>query len=128
MFRRVLIRIIFLFIGISFFKESSSESLIFDLSDRFIEISKDNVKPDFTIFGFTDSESSLVLKIRGPNQKVILQNKKKIFGMWSWNKLENLFTLVYFITIQIKMMMKSILKLKKIYLTMLNLLEKITTI
>ena len=67
MFRRVLIRIIFLFIGISFFKESSSESLIFDLSDRFIEISKDNVKPDFTIFGFTDSESSLVLKIRGPN-------------------------------------------------------------
>ena len=86
MFRRVLIRIIFLFIGISFFKESSSESLIFDLSDRFIEISKDNVKPDFTIFGFTDSESSLVLKIRGPNQKVILQNKKKIFGMWSWNK------------------------------------------
>ena len=86
MFRRVFIQIIFIFFAISFFKESSSESLIFDLSDRFIEISKDKVKPDFTIFGFTDSESSLVLKIRGPNQKVILQNKKKIFGMWSWNK------------------------------------------
>ena len=62
MFRRVLIKIIFLFFAISFFKESSSESLIFDLSDRFIEISKDKVKPDFTIFGFTDSESSLVSK------------------------------------------------------------------
>ena len=86
MFRRVFIKIIFLFFAILFFKESSSESLIFDLSDRFIEISKDKVKPDFTIFGFTDSESSLVLKIKGPNQKVILQNKKKIFGMWSWNK------------------------------------------
>ena len=78
MFRRVLIKFIFLFFAILFFKESSSESLIFDLSDRFIEISKDKVKPDFTIFGFTDSESSLVLKIKGPNQKVILQNKKKI--------------------------------------------------
>ena len=86
MFRRVFIQIIFIFFAISFFKESSSESLIFDLSDTFIEISKDKVKPDFIIFGFTDSESSLVLKIRGPNQKVILQNKKKIFGMWSWNK------------------------------------------
>ena len=43
MFRRVFIIIIFIFFAISFFKESSSESLIFDLSDRFIEISKDKV-------------------------------------------------------------------------------------
>ncbi len=86
MFRIVFFKIIFSFFVISFFKESSSEPLIFDLSDRFIEISKDKVKPDFIIFGFTDSKSSLVLKIKGPDQKVILQNKKKIFGMWSWNK------------------------------------------
>ena len=53
---------------------------------RFIEISKESNNPDFTIFGFTDSKSSLVLKIKGPDQKVILQNKKKVLGMWSWNK------------------------------------------
>ena len=44
MFRRVFIKIIIIFFAISFFKESSSESLIFDLSDRFIEISKDKVQ------------------------------------------------------------------------------------
>ncbi len=72
----------------SFFlvKNGESETLIFDLSERFIEVSGNKNNPDFTIFGFTDSKSSLVLKIKGPDQKVILQNKKKVLGMWSWNK------------------------------------------
>ena len=74
--------VIFLF----FFKDVHTETLIFDLSERNIEISKNSSEPDFTIFGFTDSNSSLVLKIKGPDQKVILQKKKKIFGMWSWSK------------------------------------------
>ena len=77
--------IIFIFL-ILMFKGLSSESLIFDLSEREIEISKKNKNPDFTIFGFTNSESSLVLKIKGPSQKVILQKKNKVVGMWSWNK------------------------------------------
>ncbi len=84
-----MVRFIFVFIFIfliSFFKETNSEALIFDLSERTIEISKRNKNPDFTIFGFTNSKNSLVLKIKGPDQKVILQKKKKIIGMWSWNK------------------------------------------
>ena len=60
--------------------------MIFDLSEDFIKIAKNDKTPDFTIFGFTDSKSSLVLKIKGPDQKVILQKKNKIVGMWSWSK------------------------------------------
>ena len=82
MFRNFLL----LFFLISFVKQVESEILIFDLSEKFIEISQDSIDPDFSIFGFTDSKSSLVLKIKGPDQKVILQNKKKVLGMWSWNK------------------------------------------
>ena len=68
------------------FSTVKSDVLIFDLSDDYIQISKENNNPDFTIFGFTDSKSSLVLKIKGPSQKVILQKKNKIVGMWSWSK------------------------------------------
>tara|TARA_B100000963_G_C22570048_1_gene645619 strand:+ start:764 stop:1477 length:714 start_codon:yes stop_codon:yes gene_type:complete len=64
----------------------NSQSLIFDLSEKNIEISNNQKNPDFTIFGFTNSKSSLVLKIKGPSQKVILQKKNKVIGMWSWNK------------------------------------------
>ena len=67
-------------------KRPHSEVLIFDLSEKEIEVSKNKSNPDFTIFGFTNSKSSLVLKIRGPSQKVFLQKKKKIMGMWSWSK------------------------------------------
>ena len=86
MFKIKLLIILFSFFQIASVNKAISETLIFDLSDRFIEISNNKINPDFTIFGFTDSKSSLVLKIKGPNQKVILQNKKKILGMWSWNK------------------------------------------
>ena len=64
----------------------NAEILLFDLSEKDIEISKNKLNPDLTIFGFTDSKSSLVLKIKGPSQKVLLQKKKKILGMWSWSK------------------------------------------
>tara|TARA_B100000900_G_scaffold387915_1_gene379556 strand:+ start:951 stop:1676 length:726 start_codon:yes stop_codon:yes gene_type:complete len=86
MFKIKLLIILFSFFQIASVNKAISETLIFDLSDRFIEISNNKINPDFTIFGFTDSKSSLVLKIKGPNQKVILQNKKKVLGMWSWNK------------------------------------------
>ena len=76
----------FLFLILLSCSKVNSEVLIFDLSEDFISISKNNKNPDFTIFGFTDSKSSLVLKIKGPDQKVILQKKKKIVGMWSWSK------------------------------------------
>ena len=85
---RIFKTIIFIFLILTS-EGLSSESLIFDLSEREIEISKKNKSPDFTIFGFTNSESSLVLKIKGPSQKVILQKKNKVVGMWSWNKTGN---------------------------------------
>lgn len=77
---------IFLFLILLSFSKVNSEVLIFDLSEDFIKIAKNDKTPDFTIFGFTDSKSSLVLKIKGPDQKVILQKKNKIVGMWSWSK------------------------------------------
>jgi hypothetical protein len=67
-------------------KNVFAKVLIFDLSQKNIEISKNDNEPDFIIFGFTDSSEPLVIKIKGPEQKVILQKKTKVMGMWSWKK------------------------------------------
>jgi uncharacterized protein (TIGR02186 family) len=80
------IKVIFLF---SFFLhpfEINSNILIFDVSQKKISVSSDLDDTHFTIYGFSDSPKNLVLKITGPNQKVVLQKKKKVFGMWTWNK------------------------------------------
>ena len=63
-----------------------SNELIFDVSQKKVILSNDDLEPDFTIYGFRIRLKSLVLKITGPNQKVVLQKKTKIFGMWTWNK------------------------------------------
>ena len=83
---RKLILFVFLSFLLLLIQKPNAEILIFDLSENDIEISKNKSNPDFTIFGFTNSKSSLVLKIKGPSQKVLLQKKKKILGMWSWSK------------------------------------------
>ncbi len=67
-------------------EEASSKILIFDLSKKNIELSDQSKDPDFIIFGFTDSDQPLVIKVKGPEQKVILQKKTKVLGMWSWSK------------------------------------------
>ncbi len=86
MFKILLSKLLVITSIVLVFKEIKSQVLIFDLSERNIKISKDDFNADFTIFGYTNSTSSLVLKIKGPSQKVILQKKNKIFGMWSWSK------------------------------------------
>ena len=86
MFKILLSKLLVITSIVLVFKEIKSQVLIFDLSERNIKISKDDLNADFTIFGYTNSTSSLVLKIKGPSQKVILQKKNKIFGMWSWSK------------------------------------------
>ena len=66
--------------------EGISNILIFDVSQKKVSVSSDFKDEHFTIYGFSDSPKNLVLKITGPNQKVVLQKKKKVFGMWTWNK------------------------------------------
>ena len=66
--------------------EIKSNILIFDVSQKKVSVSSDSEDTHFTIYGFSDSPNNLVLKITGPNQKVFLQKKKKVFGMWTWNK------------------------------------------
>ena len=80
------IKIIFLFFFFVYPFEVKSNILIFDVSQKKVSISSDLTETNFTIYGFSDSPKNLVLKITGPNQKVVLQRKKKVFGMWTWNK------------------------------------------
>ena len=75
--------IVFLILIIS--KSVNAEILTFDVSDKYISISENN-EPDFKVYGFTDFKDSIVVKIKGPPQKVILQKKKKVFNMWTWSK------------------------------------------
>ena len=57
---------------------AKAEKLIFDVSNSKITLGNKKKENDFTIYGFSDSKRTLVLKITGPKQKVILQKKKKI--------------------------------------------------
>ena len=54
-----------------------SEILTFDISNENVNLSNDLKKSDFVVYGFTDFKDSIVLKIKGPLQKVILQKKTK---------------------------------------------------
>ena len=70
----------FIFLILVFFNSKlNSEVLTFDISEKEIRISDDTRTPDFVVYGFSNFKDSIVLKIRGPIQKVILQKKKKNF-------------------------------------------------
>lgn len=77
--------VIFIFSCLLVFKVES-KILIFDVSKKSVQLSEKNINPDFIIFGYTDADDPLVIKIKGPEQKVILQKKTKVLGMWSWSK------------------------------------------
>ena len=80
----LIILIIFSFLTI---KESNSEEMIsFDISHKEIVIRDGVDLPTFSVFGYKDNKSFAILKITGPKQKVILQKKKKILKMWTWEK------------------------------------------
>ena len=81
-FLKIIVIIIFIFVTNSV----EASKLIFDISNSHITLSNKKKDSDFTVYGFSDSKQTLVLKITGPRQKVILQKKKKIFGMWTWGK------------------------------------------
>ena len=55
---------------------AEASKLIFDVSNSQITLGNENKVNDFTIYGF-QIQQTLVLKITGPRQKVILQKKKK---------------------------------------------------
>ena len=78
--------LIFLILNIFFINRSESKVIVFDVSKKNIQLSEKAKDPDFIIFGYTDFDEPLVIKIRGPEQKVILQKKTKVLGMWSWRK------------------------------------------
>ena len=63
-----------------------ANTLFFDISNTKVILGEEKNAVDFTIYGFSDTKRTLVLKITGPKQKVILQKKKSILGMWTWGK------------------------------------------
>ena len=70
----------FIFLSLVFFNaDLNSEVLTFDISEKEIRISDKKNTPDFIVYGFSNFKDSIVLKIKGPTQKVILQKKKKNF-------------------------------------------------
>jgi len=77
----------FLFFFLILFPLSlSSEKLNFDISKTAIVLDRENKQPSFTIYGFNQTKNLLVIKIKGPRQKVILQKKVKFLNMWTWEK------------------------------------------
>ncbi len=69
-----------------FFGKVSSNVIFFDVPQKKVELKKNSSDPELTVYVHSNSKKNLVLKVVGPNQKVVLQKKKKIFGMWTWNK------------------------------------------
>ncbi len=79
---RIVFIILFSLISLKLYAKQTA----FDLSSEKIKIDFEDSEPNLIIFGYKKSKGFVVLKIRGPQQKVILQNKKKILGMWTWKK------------------------------------------
>ena len=55
--------------NIFFINRSESKVIVFDVSKN-IQLSEKAKDPDFIIFGYTDFDEPLVIKIRGPNKKL----------------------------------------------------------
>tara|TARA_X000000950_G_C13636992_1_gene545947 strand:+ start:52 stop:765 length:714 start_codon:yes stop_codon:yes gene_type:complete len=64
----------------------AEDKLSFDISQTEVVVRNDNNLPTFYVFGYKNNNSFAILKIKGPKQKVILQKKKKILNMWTWQK------------------------------------------
>ena len=89
-FLKIIVIIIFIFVTNSV----EASKLIFDISNSHITLSNKKKDSDFTVYGFSDSKQTLVLKITGPRQKVILQKKKKILECGLGEKQASLVILV----------------------------------
>ena len=76
-FLKIIVIIIFIFVTNSV----EASKLIFDISNSHITLSNKKKDSDFTVYGFSDSKQTLVLKITGPRQKVILQKKKNFWNV-----------------------------------------------
>ena len=63
-----------------------SQDVNFDFSQKNIILKNDTDDPNITIFGFNTTKNFVVIKVTGPKQKVILQEKTKFFNMWTWKK------------------------------------------
>ena len=61
-------------------------SFFLDVPQKKIELNENSTEPELFVYVYSNTKKNLVLKITGPTQKVILQKKKKTFGMWTWNK------------------------------------------
>ena len=110
------IKIFTILIIVTFVEKVSSDTLIFDVpKDKIILIEK-STKADFNVYGFSDSKKTLVLKVMGPSQKVILQKKKRSLECGPGIKPENLVTRDFFTIILIIKITRLILILKKIWL------------
>jgi len=78
--------LIFIYLFFSSLESDASEKFSFDISNKSIVLGEDESIPSFFVFGYKNIDSSALLKITGPKQKVLLQKKKKIINMWTWEK------------------------------------------
>tara|TARA_B100000989_G_scaffold297724_1_gene284461 strand:- start:1028 stop:1699 length:672 start_codon:yes stop_codon:yes gene_type:complete len=63
-----------------------AKTLSFDLPNNELFLNPKINKPTFTIYGHYEGKDFVYLKIKGPQQKVILQKKIKVYNMWTWKK------------------------------------------
>ena len=80
---RLYLLILFLFFSSGFCK---ADLLSFDIPSKKVILKSKTNEPSFVIYGYNTSKNFVVVKIKGPNQKVILQKKTKFLSMWTWKK------------------------------------------
>ena len=63
-----------------------AKTISFDLPNNEVFLNSKINKPTFTIYGHFEGKEFVYLKIKGPQQKVILQKKTQVLNMWTWKK------------------------------------------
>ena len=86
---RKLVTLKFCIFFILSFVDLKANTLFFDISNIKVILGEEKNAVDFTIYGFSDAKRTLVLKITGPKQKVILQKKRVSWECGLGVKLEN---------------------------------------
>ncbi len=71
---------------LTFSLKLDAKNFSFDVPNKKVSINNNEKEPSLVVFVNNSNKGLIILKLIGPKQKVILQEKTKFLSMWTWKK------------------------------------------
>ena len=71
---------------LTFSLKLDAKNFSFDVPNKKVSINNNEKEPSLVVFVNNSNKGLMILKLIGPKQKVILQEKTKFLSMWTWKK------------------------------------------